>query len=298
MNYNDIAFPGPGILLRGVGQYIDLGGFHIMYYGIMIAIGFALALTVSMRYARSIGVDPENVMDFLMITLIPGILGARAYYVIFSWDYYKNQSFIEMINLRHGGLGVVGGLMVGFLFLVAFCRKRKIKIPVMLDITSMGILTGQIIGRWGNFFNREAFGGYTEGFTAMQIPVEFFKIRGRTGELVSSGLMDHLVTVTSGGRETQVIQVHPTFLYEGMWNLMLLLILFLYRKNKAFDGELFAMYMFGYGIGRFFIESLRVDQLQVGKTGIPATQIVCILLICGALIWEVVGRRQAKKGKV
>jgi len=166
---------------------------------------------------------------------------------------------------------------------------------VMTDIVSMGLLTGQIIGRWGNFFNREAFGRYTDCIFAMQIPVEFFERAGRMGDLSSGGIMEHLVTITSGGVTMSAIQVHPTFLYEGLWNLLLLIIIFLYRKHKAYDGEMFSIYMIGYGIGRFFIEGLRTDQLQIGNTGIPATQVVCILLVAGGIVWEITGRRRSRK---
>ena len=265
-----------------------------MYYGIIIACAFMLGMTVSSLYAKSIGMNSEIVTDFVLCMVIPSIIGARAYYVFFSWDHYRGN-IREIINLRHGGLGIVGGVLAGVLVLIIFCRVRKIKLPLMLDIMTFGLLTGQILGRWGNFFNREAFGGYTDGFLAMQIPLEYFKVNGRLSDLTTGGILENTVKLTVKGQLVTLIQVHPTFLYEGLWNLTLLLLIFLYRKHKKYDGELFTLYMFGYGIGRFLIEGLRTDQLQIGDTGIAATQVVCILLIIGAGIWEICGRKSIKQ---
>ena len=294
MSYKDILFPHLGLHFHEVGSYVSIGGFRIMYYGIVIASAFLLGMLIAARYAKSIGQDPELVVDFVLAMVIPAILGARAYYVIFSWDHYKGN-LGEIINLRHGGLGIVGGVAAAFLVLFIFCRIRHVKLPLMMDIMTMGLLAGQILGRWGNFFNREAFGGYTDNLLAMQIPLEYFQVNGRTGDLASGGIMEHIVQAGSGSDAMAAIQVHPTFLYEGLWNLALLILIFIYRRHKKYDGELFSLYMMGYGAGRFMIESLRTDQLQIGSTGIAATQVVCILLMAGGLIWELRGRRAAKK---
>ena len=152
----------------------------------------------------------------------------------------------------------------------------------MLDTMTMGLLLGQIMGRWGNFFNREAFGGYTNGPLAMQIPLKYFEQYGRVSELKESGILDHLVTLTVNGEKLSYIQVHPTFLY---------------RKHKKFDGELLCIYLMGYGAGRFFIEGLRVDQLIIGHTGIAVTQVVCICIFVGGLLGMILGRIRHKKGK-
>ena len=262
-----------------------------MYYGIIIACAFMLGMLISARYAKSIGMDPDLVVDFVLVMVIPAIMGARAYYVIFSWDHYKGN-IKEILNLRHGGLGIVGGVMAAFIVLIIYCRVRKLRLPLMLDVITMGLLTGQILGRWGNFFNREAFGGYTDNLLAMQIPLEYFQANGRMGDLQTGAILEHLVEKTVGGQIVNLVQVHPTFLYEGLWNLMLLILVFAWRKHKKYDGELFTLYMLGYGTGRFLIESLRTDQLQIGKTGIAATQVVCILLVAGGLIWEILMRRK------
>lgn len=294
MQYTDIRFPNLGIVLSHVGRYISIGNFQIMFYGIIIAIGFLAGLMVAQREAKQTGQNPEIYMDYLLWMIVPAIIGARAYYVIFSWDYYKNNP-IEIFYLRRGGLGIVGGVTAAILVLLIFTKVRRLKTLLMLDTMSMGLLLGQIIGRWGNFFNREAFGGYTDGLFAMQIPLKYFEQYGRLGELNSGGIMDHLVTLNVGGQAMDYIQVHPTFLYEGLWNCLILLIIFLCRKYKKFDGELFCIYLMGYGAGRFLIESLRVDQLQIGHTGIAATQVVCICIFIGGFIGILVGRRRKRQ---
>ena len=212
-----------------------------MFYGIIIACGFLVGLWVAQQEAKRTGQNPEIYMDYLLVMMIPAIIGAR-----------------------------------------------------MLDTMTMGLLIGQIMGRWGNFFNREAFGGYTDGPLAMQIPLKYFEQYGRVSELESSGILKHLVTLTVHGEKLSYIQVHPTFLYEGMWNLLLLLFIFIYRKHKKFDGELLCIYLMGYGLGRFFIEGLRVDQLLIGHTGIAVTQVVCICIFVGGLIGMVLGHRKSK----
>lgn len=294
MQYTDIRFPHLGIVLSHVGRYISIGNFQIMFYGIIIALGFLAGLMVAQKEAKRTGQNPEIYMDYLLCMVVPAIIGARAYYVIFSWDYYKDNP-LEIFYLRHGGLGIVGGVTAAILVLLVFAKVRHQKTLLMLDTMSMGLLVGQIIGRWGNFFNREAFGGYTDGIFAMQIPLKYFEQYGRVGELAKGGILDHLVTLNVGGQEMSYIQVHPTFLYEGLWNCLILLIIFLYRKKKKFDGELFCLYLMGYGTGRFLIESLRVDQLQIGHTGIAATQVVCICIFVGGLLGILQGRRKKRQ---
>ena len=252
MQYTDIRFPHLGVMLSDVGRAISIGDFQIMYYGIIIASGFLAGLLIAQKEAKRTGQNPELYLDYLLWMMIPAIIGARMYYVIFSWDYYKNNP-AEIINTRHGGMGIVGGVMAAVLVLLIFARVRKQKAALMLDTMTMSLLVGQIMGRWGNFFNREAFGGFTDGLFAMQIPVEYFEQCGRVGELAQAGLLEHLVNVQAGGQGVACIQVHPTFLYEGLWNCLVLLCIFFYRKRKKFDGELLCIYLMGYGAGRFFI---------------------------------------------
>ena len=292
MQYTDIRFPNLGIVFCHVGRYISIGDFPIMFYGIIIAAGFLAGLFIAQKEAKRTGQNPEIYMDYLICMMIPAIIGARVYYVIFSWDYYSKNP-LEIINLRHGGLGIVGGVAAAIVVLLIFAKVRGQKAALMLDTMTMSLLVGQIMGRWGNFFNREAFGGYTDSLLAMQIPVGYFAQNGRLAEIQNAGLMDHLVNLDVGGQTISYIQVHPTFLYEGLWNCLVLLVIFLYRKHKKFDGELLCIYLMGYGIGRFFIEGLRVDQLQIGDTGIAATQVVCILVFVGSLVAMLIRRRKA-----
>lgn len=296
MQYTDIRFPHLGIVFSHVGRYISIGNFQIMFYGIIIACGFLAGLVVAYQEAKRTGQNPEIYMDYLLWMMIPAIIGARIYYVVFSWDAYKDN-IPEIFNLRHGGLGIVGGVIMAIIVLLIFAKVRKQSALLMLDTMTMGLLLGQIMGRWGNFFNREAFGGYTNGPLAMQIPLKYFEQYGRVSELKTSGILDHLVTLTVNGEKLSYIQVHPTFLYEGLWNLLILLCIFLYRKHKKFDGELLCIYLMGYGAGRFFIEGLRVDQLIIGHTGIAVTQVVCICIFVGGLLGMILGRIRHKKGK-
>ena len=273
MNITDIQFPNLGILLSNIGSGISIGGFEIKFYGIIIASGFLMGLWAAMQEAKRTGQDPELYVDYLLWMAIPAIAGARLYYVIFSWDYYK-EDLMRIFRIREGGLAIFGGIIAGVLVMVIFSRLKKQSFWKMMDTISMSILIGQIMGRWGNFFNREAFGGFTDNLFAMQIPVDYFKEVGRLGEITKTGLLEQTVEAVVNGVSTTCIQVHPTFLYESLWNLGVLLIIFLYRKNKKFDGELFAMYLTGYGIGRFWIEGLRVDQLQIGNTGLAVSQLL------------------------
>jgi len=294
MNITDIRFPNLGILLSNLASGISIGGFEIKFYGIIIASGFLMGLWAAMQEAKRTGQDPELYVDYLLYMAIPAIVGARLYYVIFSWDYYK-QDLTRIFRIREGGLAIFGGIIAGVLVLYIFSKVRKQSFFQMLDTLSMSLLIGQIMGRWGNFFNREAFGGFTKNLFAMQIPVDYFKEVGRLGEIRNTGLLDHTVEAIADGVATTCIQVHPTFLYESLWNLGVLFILFLYRKNKKFDGELFAMYLTGYGVGRFWIEGLRVDQLRIGNTGLAVSQILAAVIAVTAFAVILYQRWKRKK---
>ena len=296
MNITDIRFPNLGILFSDVGNGISIGSFEIKYYGMIIATGFLIGLLVAMAEAKRTGQDPELYMDFLLCMVIPAIVGARLYYVIFSWDYYK-QDLTRILQIRQGGLAIFGGVIAGLIVLVIFCKVRKQSFFKMADTMAMSLLIGQIMGRWGNFFNREAFGGFTENLFAMQIPGGYFENVGRLNEIRNTGLLEKTVDAVVNGVTTPCIQVHPTFLYECLWNIGVLLIIFFYRKRKKFDGELFALYLMGYGAGRFWIESLRVDQLQIGNSGLAVSQILSAILAIGAFHAILVISKGIKKQK-
>lgn len=269
----DIRFPNLNLVLDYVGTGITIFGFEIRFYGMMIALGFLAGLCLAQREAKRTGQDPEIYLDYLLTMVIPAIIGARAYYVIFSWDYYK-ENLSEIFLIRNGGLAIYGGVLAAIVTLFIFCKVRKQSPLLMADTAAMGLLAGQIIGRWGNFFNREAFGGYTDGLFAMQIPLSFFS-DGRISDVLNGEILEHIVSV--GG--VDYIQVQPTFLYEGLWNLGVLLFLIWFRKRKTRDGQMMAIYFVGYGIGRFFIEGMRTDSLLLFGTAFRVSQCLALILI-------------------
>lgn len=273
MDY-EINFPHLGIYLDHVGKNITIGNFTIAYYGIVIAVGMVLGIWALCARANETGQKSDDYIDISIWTMIFAIIGARIYYVAFAWDFYKDNP-ISVFNIRQGGLAIYGGLIAGILTICVLAKIKKIPVLRILDTVSLGVPIGQILGRWGNFFNREAFGGYTDSLFAMQLPVSAVRQNEITSEM-----WEHLVTIDG----VQFIQVHPTFLYEGMWNTLLLLVLFLVRNKTKFEGEEFLIYIGGYGLGRFFIEPLRTDQLLVPGTSIPVSMIVAAVGFFAALI--------------
>ena len=278
-----IRFPHLGLTLNP-GKSFTVFGIEIAYYGVIIALGMLAGALVAYREAKKTGQKVDDYIDFTLYTLIAAIIGARIYYVIFEWDYYSAHP-LEIFNLRAGGLAIYGGVLASVLTLFIFTKVKKLKFWLMADTAVQGLIIGQIIGRWGNFFNREAFGGYTDSLFAMQLPIS--EAKGITQELI-----EHLVTVDG----VSYVQVHPTFLYEGTWNLLLFIGICLYKRHKKFDGEIFAIYLMGYGVGRFIIEGLRTDQLVIKALGgIAASQVLSIILIVLAVAFVIYNRVQLKK---
>ena len=278
-----IRFPHLGLTLNP-GKSFTVFGIEIAYYGVIIALGMLAGALVAYREAKKTGQEIDDYIDFTLYTLIAAIIGARIYCVIFEWDYYSAHP-LEIFNHRAGGLAIYGGVIASALTLFIFTKVKKLKFWLMADTAVQGLIIGQIIGRWGNFFNREAFGGYTDSLFAMQLPVS--EAKGITQELI-----EHLVTIDGVG----YVQVHPTFLYEGTWNLLLFIGICLYKRHKKFDGEIFAIYLMGYGVGRFIIEGLRTDQLVIKALGgIAASQVLSIILIVLAVAFVIYNRVQLKK---
>ena len=284
MHY-DIAFPNLGISFEHVGKNIDIFGFTIAYYGIIIGATILLGFLIATVEAKRTGQNPEDYMDMGIIGVIAGIVGARLYYVIFSWDMYKDN-LLHIFNLREGGLAIYGGVIGAVIAVFALARWKKLSPFLILDTVAMPILNGQMLGRWGNFFNREAFGEYTDGLFAMRLPVDAV----RSGD-ITERMREHMETI--GGVE--YIQVSPTFLYESVWCAVLLIILILYRKHKKYEGELFLLYIFGYALGRVWIEGLRTDQLLIPGIGFPVSQALagCVVIFAGVAL--VVLRKRFKK---
>ncbi|MDO4343450.1 MAG: prolipoprotein diacylglyceryl transferase [Eubacteriales bacterium] len=287
MSESSILFPNLGITLSHVGKTISVFGFEIAYYGITIAFAMACGVLLIQRIAGKTGQDKDMYLDVSLITIVCAVVGARLYYVAFSWEDYRDN-LLEIFNTRGGGLAIYGGVLAGILTVWIFGRVKKQKFGLLADTICPGLVLGQAIGRWGNFFNREAFGEYTNGLFAMALP----KNAVRSGEITAS-MMEHIQTVG----QVEFIQVHPTFLYESLWNAALLLFLLWFMKRKKFHGEIFLLYLAGYGIGRAWIEGLRTDQLLLPGTGLAVSQILSVLLAAAALMILVVKRRLRKDKK-
>ena len=285
MNGGDIRFVHLGITINHLKSSISVFGFRIAFYGIIIGIGMLAGLWIAQSDAKRRGQDPELYLDFALYAIICSIIGARLYYVIFEWDYYKNN-VLQIFNLRAGGLAIYGGVIAGTITMIVYTRMKKVSFFSMADTGVLGLVTGQIIGRWGNFFHCEACGGYTDSLLAMRIRRALVN-----DNMLNADVLNHRI-VENG---VEYIQVHPTFFYESCWNLCLLLFMLWFRRYKKYDGQMLWIYLLGYGIGRFWIESLRTDQLILFGTGLPVSQalsLVLILVAAGNLIWRGYQHRQ------
>lgn len=298
----EIRFPNLGIELEKVIDGFTIGNFELRLYGIIIAMGFVLAYILIAKEAKRTKQDPELYLDFMLWMVVPAILGARIYYVLFSLDEFVKEgqsvgdTIVGMLNIRGGGLAIYGGIIAGIVTLIIFSKKRKVNTMLMLDTMCMGLLLGQIMGRWGNFFNREAFGDYTDSLFAMAIPVDWFGSKNYLLSTVNNGIITQEMidnVLILDGKE--FIQVHPTFLYESLWNMVVLLVIFLYRRYKKFDGEMFAMYIWGYGLGRVWIEGLRTDSLMLFGMNFKTSQLLAALCVVGASIYVVYKRLHLSK---
>ncbi len=254
-----ISFPMLGGLTLNPPSCFMLFGRPIYYYGVLIGLGFLLGILFCARRARRFGLKEDDVYDVAIWGIPCSILGARLYYVLFRLDYYL-QHPEEIFAVWNGGLAIYGGVIAGVITVILVCRKKKIPVGAMLDNLCYGLLIGQIIGRWGNFMNREAFGAETTVFCRMGL------------------------TAPDGA----TIYVHPTFLYESLWNLGVLLFLLWFEKTgrRRFDGHCVTLYFLLYGLGRFWIEGLRTDSLYLGNTGIRVSQALSLALVLasGALL--------------
>ena len=248
-----IRFPFLGDLTLNPPASFPVFGREIYFYGVIIALGFVLGILYCARRAPEFGIRSDDVYD-MMIWMIPlSILGARLYFVIFQAEYYLAHP-AEILAVWEGGLAIYGGIISGVLVAFVFCRLRHISFPAMLDVMSFGVLIGQALGRWGNFFNREAFGAETEIFCRMGL------------------------TAPDG----TTVFVHPTFLYESLWNLLGLIFLIRFSRScrRRYNGQIALMYFFWYGLGRSWIEGLRSDSLYLAHTGIRVSQLLSILIAC------------------
>jgi len=235
-NYSVISFPFLGLEVNP-GRGLDIGPLSIHFYGVVIAVGMILAVAYACRRCKEFGIKEDDLIDGVLWIIPFAIVCARAYYCIFSWDQYRDNP-ISVLYIWNGGLAIYGGVLGAVVGVVIHCLVKKIKIAALLDMVGLGFLIGQSIGRWGNFFNREAFGAATDSFFRMGL----FNIWTDTWEYY-----------------------HPTFLYESLWNAVGFAVLHFLSKRRKYDGQIALGYAAWYGLGRAMIEGLRVDSLYWGN---------------------------------
>ena len=268
-----------GIHLKNVGQSFYIFGLEITYYGVLIGLGMLCGVFIAVTEAKRTKQNPDHYYDLAMFGIVISVIGARIYYVVFQWEAYKDH-LVSIFNIREGGLAIYGGIIAATLTMIGYAKIKGVNLFQVFDTVAPALLMGQIIGRLGNFFNREVFGEYTNSIFAMQLPLDRVRYSDTT-EL----MREHLVNI--GGID--FIQVHPTFLYEIMWNVVLFGFIWWYRKHKKFEGQLFLLYLLGYGLGRIWIEGVRTDQLQLPGLGWPVSQMLSgiLILVTGViLIWK------------
>lgn len=278
MDLMDISFPNMGIYLENVPKSFTIFGFEIALYGVIIGTGVLAGILIAAWQAKRTGQDSDLYWDFAIYAVIFSIIGARLYYVIFEWDLYKDD-LLSIFNLRQGGLAIYGGVIAAFTTLFIYAKVKKQNAFLMADTGVIGLILGQVIGRWGNFTNREVFGEYTNNIFAMRLPIQAVRAAD-----ISESIAAH---ITEG---VNYIQVHPTFLYESLWNLCLLILALIYWKHKKFEGEIALLYLGGYGLGRAWIEGIRTDQLFIPGTQLPVSQVLAVILFVGAVICDMVVR--------
>ena len=260
-----ISFPMLGDWSIDPPYSFNLFGLEIYFYGVIIALGFILAALYCAKRAKEFGLSSDELYE-LVIWLIPTcIIGARLYYVLFKLDYFIANPD-KIFALRDGGLAIYGGIIAGIIVGIIWCRAKKIRVFAVADLTAFGLLIGQSVGRWGNFINREAFGAQTEIFCRMGLTVPGF----------------------------ETLYVHPTFLYESLWNILGLIVLHIWSKKgkRKYDGQVFWLYILWYGLGRAWIEGLRSDSLYIGSTDIRVPQLLAIVSAIVSLVILIINARK------
>ncbi len=278
-DWNKLIFPELGWEFTVNSDAFTVFGLTIKWYGIMITLGLLLAFVYCFRRMKSYGLDQDRVVDAVFFGLIGGIVGARAYFVLMQWDNYKDN-LSSVFSIRDGGLAIYGGIIGSVIIGCIVAKIRKVRIAPLLDLAGMGFLIGQGFGRWGNFFNHEAFGSNTNlpwGMTSLRIQ-----------NYLSENA--NMILETTGTQVDPLIPVHPCFLYESLWCFIGFLLIHLYSKKRKFDGEMFLLYVGWYGIGRFFIEGLRTDSLMIGH--IRVSQLVAGICVLVAIIIILAKRRK------
>ena len=279
--HTSIEFPNIGIHLESVGNHITIFGFDIAYYGMIIGAGILAGIFIAAWEAKRTGQKPDDYYDLAIYAVIFSIIGARIYYVVFSWDMYKDN-LLSIFNIRQGGLAIYGGVIAAVITVTVFAKIKHLSAPLLMDTAGLGLVAGQMIGRWGNFFNREAFGEYTDSLFAMRLP--------------EAAVRPHEITELIAAHASEgAIQVHPTFLYECLWNLMVVAAMLVIWKYKQFEGEIGLVYLGGYGLGRSWIEGFRTDQLHLPGTQIPVSQLLAVVLVIFSVVAYVYVMRKKKR---
>ena len=255
-----ITFPGLGISVDPSPVAFSIGGKEIYWYGIIIAAGFFLAVVYALRRTKEFGLTEDDILDGVICVAPVAVICARAYYCIFNWEMFADNP-ISVLYIWEGGIAIYGSVIGAVLMTYLYTRWKKLPLLPILDLVALGFMIGQFIGRWGNFMNREAFGAVTDSFLRMGLENAY-------GE---------------------VTYYHPTFLYESAWNFVGFIALHFYSKRRKFDGEIFALYVAWYGLGRAIIEGLRTDSLYLFSTGIRVSQLLALvscLIAVAYLVWR------------
>lgn len=275
-----VQFPGLGLEFTVDRVALTVGGFNIYWYGILIAAGMLLALLYAFRYAVDFGIDSDRLVDVVAIGTVMAIVCARIYYVAMAP--FEYNSVWEIVDIRLGGIAIYGAVIGAFVFGGLAARWRKVPLLPLFDLVALGFLIGQGVGRWGNFFNQEAFG------TNTTLPW------GMYSEGTEAYLHSVQVTLPAGVTVDPALPVHPTFLYESIWCLVGFVLLALYVKRRRFHGQIFLLYAIWYGLGRGWIEGLRTDALLIGNTSLRASQVLAWASAAAAFVLLLIGLRRAR----
>lgn len=267
---HQISFSGLGLDVTINRVAFRVFGIPIYWYGLLIALGLVLAILYGIRESKRVGLDQDDLLNMILLSVPVAIVCARLYYVVFSWEQYAGD-WRSVFDIRSGGIAIYGGIIGVVLVLFTYCRKKKLSLGLVLDVLAIGLLIGQAVGRWGNFVNAEAFGAASDLPWAMTI---------------------------KKGSEVVAWRVHPTFLYESLWNSVGILILLFYRRFHSFPGEEFCGYLIWYGLGRAWIEGLRADSLYIGT--FRASQLLAIATVLvglGIILYKRCWEKKVASGK-
>jgi len=298
MHTPDVIFPHLGIEIQNLNRTaFTIFGLPIYWYGVLVVLGIGLGICMPYINAKrdvlhadkrtGTPITPDQILDFAFVVIPLAIIGTRLYYVFSMWDNYKND-LLQIFAFRSGGLAIHGAIITSLITAVVYARIKKMNVLRLVDIGIVGLPIGQAIGRVGNFFNQEVFGGYTDSLFAMCYKLDAFAF-DRTH--ITDEMLTHLYQVNG----VNYIQVHPTFLYESIWSLATFAFLMLYFNRRKFHGEIMAFYLLLYGVGRFFIESIRTDQLKLFGTSIPSAMVVSAIMAVGALAFMIYSRVRIKQ---